>query len=95
MDDICGSASDASSGVYQVQTSVRQTAAPNDYWNAASPGFTSATEILMSDGFASPTWTLGFAGANFTAGVQYTIRTLVTDKAGNTATTSTTFTFNP
>ena len=49
----------------------------------------------MSTSFTSPTWTLGFAGSNFTAGAQYTIRALVTDNAGNTATTSTTFTFNP
>ena len=41
----------------------------------------------MSTSFASPTWTLGFAGSNFAAGSQYTIRALVTDKAGNTATT--------
>ena len=38
VDDVCGSASDASSGVYQVQASVRQTAAPNNYWNPATPG---------------------------------------------------------
>ena len=95
VDDICGSASDASSGVSQVQASVRQAGAPNTYWNPATPGFGSATEILMSASFASPTWTLGFAGSNFSAGSQYTIRALVTDKAGNTATTSTTFTFNP
>lgn len=95
VDDICGSAADASSGVNQVQASIRQAAAPGSYWNPATPGFSSATEILMGTSFASPTWTLGFAGSNLTAGTQYTIRALVTDNAGNTATTSTTFTFNP
>jgi hypothetical protein len=95
VDDICGSAGDASSGVNQVQASVRQAAAPNSYWNPATPGFSSATEILLSTSFASPTWTLGFAGSNLAAGAQYTIRALATDNAGNTATTSTTFTFNP
>jgi len=94
-DDICGSAADASSGVNQVQVSVRQAAAPSNYWNPGAPGFTSASEILIPGSFVSPTWTLLFAGSNLTAGAQYTIRVVATDNAGNSATTSTTFTFNP
>jgi hypothetical protein len=94
VDDICGAATDASSGVYLAQASIRQVAAPTNYWNPGT-GFTSATEVLMSATYASSTWTLAFPGANLIAGKQYTIRALVTDNAGNTATTSTTFTFNP
>ena len=44
--DICGTATDATSGVAGVQVSLRQAAAPSLYWNPATSSFSSATEVL-------------------------------------------------
>jgi hypothetical protein len=92
--DICGTASDASSGVAGVQVSLRQAAAPSLYWNPATSSFSSATEVLMP-ATGTTSWSLAAASAWFTNLSSYTIRAVATDAASNTATTSTTFTFKP
>jgi hypothetical protein len=92
--DICGTASDASSGVAGVQVSLRQAAAPSLYWNPATSSFSSATEVLMP-ATGTTSWSLAAASAWFTNLSSYTIRAVATDSASNTATTSTTFTFKP
>jgi hypothetical protein len=94
-DDICGTATDASSGVNQVQLSIRQAGSPNNYWNPATPGFTSSAEILLTTTLTPPNWALVFPAANLATSTAYTVRALATDNAGNTASTSTTFTFTP
>lgn len=92
--DICGTATDASSGVASVQLSLRQAAAPSLYWNPATSSFSSSTEVLMPATLAS-TWSLAAASSWFTNLSSYTVRAVATDSASNTATTSTTFTFRP
>ena len=94
VDDVCGTASDASAGVWQVQVSFRQSAAPNLYWDGAN-GFLSATEVLTGATWASPNWNLPMAAARFINNTGYTIRAVSTDKAGNSASASTSFTFHP
>ncbi len=94
-DDICGTATDASAGVFQVQVSLRQSAAPSMYFDPGLGTWTSATELLAQTTLALPSWSILEPAARFTNGTGYTIRALVTDKSGNTATTSTTFTYHP
>ena len=93
--DICGAATDATSGVAGVQVSLRQAAAPSLYWNPATSSFSSATEVLVPATLALPNWSLAAASSWFTNLSSYTIRAVATDAASNTATTSTTFTFQP
>ncbi|HSD03085.1 MAG TPA: Ig-like domain-containing protein, partial [Gaiellales bacterium] len=93
--DVCGTATDATAGVAKVQVSFRQAAAPSLYWDPVPATFSSASEVFSSATFAAPSWSLPMAAAAFTNATGYTLRALVTDAAGNTATTSTTFTFSP
>jgi Bacterial Ig-like domain (group 3) len=93
--DVCGTATDATAGVAKVQVSFRQSAAPSLYWNPGPATFSSATEVLSNTTLALPSWSFPMAAAAFTNATGYTLRALVTDSAGNTATTSTTFTFSP
>jgi hypothetical protein len=93
--DVCGTATDATSGVAGVQVSLRQAAAPGLYWNPATSSFSSATEVLIPATLALPTWSLAAASSWFTNLSSYTVRAVATDAASNTATTSTTFTFQP
>jgi hypothetical protein len=93
--DICGTVSDATSGLSSVQVSLRQAAAPSMYWDPVASLFSSATEVLMSSTLALPTWTFPASAAWFQTNSAYTIRAVATDGAANTAATSTTFTFSP
>jgi hypothetical protein len=95
VDDVCGTATDATAGVAKVQVSFRQAAAPSLYWDPVPATFSSASEILSSSALTLPSWSLPMAATAFSNGTGYTLRALVTDAAGNTATTSTTFTFSP
>ena len=92
--DICGTASDANSGVASAQVSLRQASAPNLYWDPATSSFSSATEVWMP-ATGTTSWSLAAAAAWFTNLGSYTIRAVATDSASNTATTSTTFTWQP
>ncbi|HEV7362579.1 MAG TPA: Ig-like domain-containing protein [Mycobacterium sp.] len=94
-DDLCGTATDATAGVFSVQYSLRQSAAPNLYWNPATSSFSSAGEVLIPATMTLPNWSALAAASMFTNTTGYTIRAVSTDKASNTATTSTSFTFNP
>ena len=93
--DICGTATDATAGIATVQYSLRQSAAPNLYWNPATSSFSSAAEVLIPATLALPNWSAPAAASMFTNTTGYTIRAVSTDKSSNTATTSTSFTFNP
>jgi hypothetical protein len=93
--DICGTASDAGSGVASVQVSLRQAAAPGLYWNPATSSFSSATEVLMP-ATGTTSWSLAAASAWFTNLTSYTIRAVATDSASNAAApVTTTFTWMP
>jgi hypothetical protein len=93
--DICGTVSDATSGIAGVQVSLRQAAAPSLYWSTTTTSFSSAGELLLPTTVTLPNWTFPAAAAWFVTNSAYTIRTVATDGAANTATTSTTFTFKP
>jgi hypothetical protein len=92
--DICGTASDATSGLANVQVSIRQASGAALYWNPGTSSFSSATEVLMP-ATGTSSWSLAAAAAWFTNLSPYTIRAVATDAASNTGTTSTTFTFKP
>jgi len=92
--DICGTASDATSGLANVQVSLRQGSGAALYWNPATSSFSSAGEVLMP-ATGTSSWSLAAAAAWFTNLSPYTIRAVATDAASNTAATSTTFTFKP
>jgi hypothetical protein len=92
--DVCGTGSDAGSGVASVGVSLRQASAPGLYWNPATSSFSSATEVLMP-ATGTTSWSLPAASAWFTNLTSYTIRAVATDAASNTAAASTTFTFRP
>jgi large repetitive protein len=93
--DVCGTATDATAGVAKAQVSFRQSAAPSLYWDPGPLTFSSATEVLSNATLALPSWSLPMGAAAFTNATGYTLRAVATDAAGNTATTSTTFTFSP
>jgi len=93
--DICGTASDTSSGVATVQVSLRQTFAPGLYWDPATSSFSSASEVLMP-ATGTTAWSLAAASAWFTTSTSYTIRAVATDSASNaSAPASTIFTWKP
>jgi hypothetical protein len=92
--DICGTASDATSGLANVQVSIRQASGSALYWNPGTSSFSSAAEVLMP-ATGTSSWSLAAAAVWFTNLSPYTIRAVATDAASNTATTSTTFTFKP
>ena len=87
---ICGTASDAASGVQKVEVSVRQ--GSGNYWDGS--GFTSGSQVWnLASGTTS--WSLPFAASNFPAEGAYTVRVRVTDRVGNVSSyTSVTFTID-
>jgi hypothetical protein len=93
--DVCGTTTDATSGVASVQLSLRQAASPNMYWSPTASLFSSPTEVLMPAALTLSSWSLPAAAGWFSNGSAYTIRAVATDGAANTASTSQTFTFAP
>ena len=90
-DDICGSASDAGSGVQTVEVSVRL--GSGNYWGGSA--FDSGSEVWFpADGTTA--WSFGFPSANYLADGEYTIRSRATDQTGNVEATppATTFTID-
>ena len=89
---MCGTASDAVSGVKKVEISIRR--GTGKYWNGTSFGSTSEVFFLA---VGTTSWSYGFAAASF-GGIQgsYTMRVRVTDNAKNVrGPTATKFTFTP
>src|SRR5690242_18306060 len=82
--DICGTASDATSGLANVQVSIRQASGSALYWNPGTSSFSSAAEVLMP-ATGTSSWSLAAAAAWFTNLSPYTIRAVATDAASNTA----------
>ena len=80
---ICGTASDAGSGIQKVEVSIQQ--GSSNYWNGSS--FTSASPVWnLASGTTS--WSYAFAGASFPAEGSYTVSTRMTDNVGNVSTSS-------
>jgi type II secretory pathway pseudopilin PulG len=86
---ICGTAAATGSGVAVVSASIRQ--GSGNYWNGSA--FASASEVLLP-ATGTTSWSLAFAGGNFPATGSYTVRAVVTDTAGGTASTSSSFTID-
>jgi LmbE family N-acetylglucosaminyl deacetylase len=88
---VCGTASDATSGVKRVEVSIRR--GSTTYWNGTS--FSSTTEIFLP-ATGTTSWSFAFAASNFPAAANYRIRVRATDNAGNVQSPSTrTITFSP
>src|SRR5829696_4951601 len=71
----CGTYSDATSGVQQVEISIRQGA--GTYWSAGS--FSSGSEVWNTTTLAGGNWSYTFPAASFPADGTYTIRVRATD----------------
>ena len=76
---LCGTYSDATSGVQKVEISIRQGA--GNYWNGTS--FGSGAEVWNLTTIAGGNWAYAFAASSFPADGSYTIRVKATDNAGN------------
>ncbi|MGZ4209844.1 MAG: OmpL47-type beta-barrel domain-containing protein [Actinomycetota bacterium] len=87
---ICGTASDAGSGVQKVEVSIQQSA--GNYWGGS--GFSSSTQVWnIATGTTS--WSLAFPAANFPAEGAYTVSVRVTDNVNNvSSSTSATITID-
>src|SRR4029079_18271963 len=75
---LCGTASDAGSGVKAVEVSIRR--GTGNYWNGTS--FSSTTEIFLTATGATA-WSFSFPAANFPSAASYRIRVRARDNAGN------------
>jgi len=85
---LCGTASDAGSGVDYVELSIRR--GSGNYWDGS--GFVSASEDFVTAA-GTGSWSYGFAAPSFPADGTYTVRVRAVDAAGNVeSTTSSTFT---
>lgn len=86
---ICGTASDAGSGVAQVKMSLRKSDT-GLYWNGTA--FASAVAVMIT-ATGTTSWTLAFPASNFPAGGQYVLSVSATDNAAN-GSSAVTSTFN-
>ena len=80
---LCGTHSDAGSGVQSVQVSLRRVSTGN-YWNGTA--FSSGSEVFQVATLVGGNWSYAFAAANFPADGDYTVHVRATDDAGNTET---------
>ena len=79
---LCGTYSDATSGVQKVEISIRQGA--GNYWNGTS--FGSGSEVFQTASLAGGSWSYAFPASSFPADGSYTIRVKATDNATNAET---------
>ena len=88
---LCGTYSDPTSGVAEVEVSIRQ--GSGNYWDGT--GFTSATEVWNNATLAAGDWAYDLDAADLPADGSYTVRVRARDVAGNTETASSrTFTYD-
>ena len=88
---LCGTYSDATSGVAEVEVSIRR--GTGNYWDGT--GFTSASEVWNDATIAAGDWEYALDSSDFPAEGNYTVRVRATDNAGNTAAPSSlTFTYD-
>jgi hypothetical protein len=87
---MCGTASDALSGLQRVELSLRL--GTGNYWNGSS--FSSAGEVFVSAA-GTASWSYAFASGSFPADGSYTLRVRAVDNAGNVQSASSrTFSFD-
>ncbi len=80
--DVCGTASDVGSGVAAIAVSIRQTST-HSYWDGSAFGAVNETWLGAT---GTATWSRPFAGTDFPADGEYTVRWRATDGVGNAAT---------
>ena len=73
-DGLCGTYADGSSGVAEVEVSIRR--GTGNYWNGT--GFSSATEVWNDASLAAGDWSYGFDSSDFPADGNYTVRVRAT-----------------
>ena len=88
VDDACGTASDATSGVQKVEISIRLSS--GNYWGGAA--FDSSAEMWFEAG-GTTSWSYVFPSTNFPADGQFTIRSRATDINANVQTSPAAATF--
>ncbi len=87
---ICGTVTDAASGIATVEVSVRQ--GTGNYWNGT--GFSSGSEV-WTEATGTSSWSIAFSASNFVTAGDYTVSARMTDRVGNvSSTTSKTFTID-
>jgi hypothetical protein len=86
---VCGTASDAGSGLSDVKISLRK--GSGNYWNGSS--FSSASEVLLTT-TGTTSWSYAFASSKFAADGSYVVHAVATDTAKNTTAVVTTFTYD-
>ncbi|MDQ2982974.1 MAG: Ig-like domain-containing protein, partial [Actinomycetota bacterium] len=80
---LCGTYSDAASGVQSVEVSIRRVGV-GTYWNGSA--FASVTEDFQPATRSGGTWSYAFAAAGFPTDGDYTVHVRATDNAGNVET---------
>ena len=84
--NVCGTATDATSGVASTQVSIQQ-GSTSKYWDPNTTSFSSVSEVKVT-ALGTTSWSLGlFPAANFPAEGSYTVRSYATDAAGNASAT--------
>jgi hypothetical protein len=80
---ICGTASDAGSGIAKVQLSIKATSGANinKFWDPSTSGFTSSTEVLVLAA-GTNSWSLSFPSSNF-SDANYLVTAYTSDFANN------------
>jgi hypothetical protein len=86
---ICGTSGDALSGVASIGVRV-QRQSDSRYWNGA----TWVTDVQTLSPTGTTSWDLPLAASALSDGVAYTVTAIATDAAGNTATATSTFTYD-
>jgi hypothetical protein len=87
---VCGTTTDATSGVAKVEVAIKNSA--GSYWNGTAFSGTTAVWLLAT---GTTSWTYSFAGTSFPTDGSYTAMARGTDAAGNVEGTATTaFSFN-
>ena len=90
-DGLCGAYSDATSGVAEVEVSIRRGC--GNYWDGT--GFTSATEVWNDADLAAGDWSYELDAGDLPADGAYTVSVRARDASGNTeAASSRTFTYD-
>jgi uncharacterized protein DUF4082/Big-like domain-containing protein len=88
---ICGTASDAGSGVQQIELSIRR--GTGSYWDGSS--FSSTPEVFLT-AIGTTAWSFAFPALSFPALGNYTIRVRARDSTGNVQSpASRKFSFSP
>ncbi len=88
---LCGTASDGTAGVQQVQVSIKRSS-DNTYWNGAA---WSGTAENLQTATGTTSWTYALAATSLTDGLTYTVHVVARDVAGNTQSSSSyTFTYD-